>query len=34
MHIVLYRVLSDLHKAGPEPAELDRIDFQGDRLWR
>lgn len=29
-----YRALSDLHKAGPEPAGMDRIDFQGDRLWR
>jgi len=29
-----YRALSDLHKAGPEPAGMDRHDFQGDRLWR
>jgi Zn-dependent peptidase ImmA (M78 family)/DNA-binding XRE family transcriptional regulator len=29
-----YRDLSDLHKAGPEPAGMDRHDFQGDRLWR
>jgi Zn-dependent peptidase ImmA (M78 family)/DNA-binding XRE family transcriptional regulator len=29
-----YRELSDLHKAGPEPAGMDRHDFQGDRLWR
>lgn len=30
----VYRALSDLHKAGPEPAGMDRHDFQGDRLWR
>ena len=29
-----YRALSDLHKAGPEPAGMDRHDFQSDRLWR
>lgn len=29
-----YRALSDLHRAGPEPAGMDRHDFQGDRLWR
>lgn len=29
-----YRALSDLHKAGPEPAGMDSHDFQGDRLWR
>lgn len=29
-----YRALSDLHKAGPEPAGMDWHDFQGDRLWR
>ncbi len=29
-----YRDLSDLHKAGPEPAGMDRHDFQGERLWR
>jgi Zn-dependent peptidase ImmA (M78 family)/DNA-binding XRE family transcriptional regulator len=29
-----YRALSDLHKAGPEPAGMDKHDFQGDRLWR
>jgi Zn-dependent peptidase ImmA (M78 family)/DNA-binding XRE family transcriptional regulator len=29
-----YRALSDLHKAGPEPAGMDRHDFQGNRLWR
>lgn len=29
-----YQALSDLHKAGPEPAGMDRHDFQGDRLWR
>lgn len=29
-----HRALSDLHKAGPEPAGMDRHDFQGDRLWR
>jgi Zn-dependent peptidase ImmA (M78 family)/DNA-binding XRE family transcriptional regulator len=29
-----YRALSALHKAGPEPAGMDRHDFQGDRLWR
>lgn len=29
-----YRALSDLHKAGPEPAGMDRHDFQGDRIWR
>lgn len=29
-----YHALSDLHKAGPEPAGMDRHDFQGDRLWR
>lgn len=29
-----YSALSDLHKAGPEPAGMDRHDFQGDRLWR
>ncbi len=29
-----YRALSDLHQAGPEPAGMDRHDFQGDRLWR
>ena len=29
-----YRALSDWHKAGPEPAGMDRHDFQGDRLWR
>ena len=30
----VYRALSDLHKAGPEPASMDKHDFQGDRLWR
>lgn len=30
----VYRALCDLHKAGPEPAGMDRHDFQGDRLWR
>lgn len=30
----IYRGLSDWHKAGPEPAGMDRHDFQGDRLWR
>jgi len=29
-----YRALFDLHKAGPEPAGMDRHDFQSDRLWR
>lgn len=29
-----YRALSDLHRAGPEPAGMDWHDFQGDRLWR
>ena len=29
-----YRALSDWHKAGPEPAGMDKHDFQGDRLWR
>lgn len=29
-----YRALSDLHRAGPEPAGMDKHDFQGDRLWR
>lgn len=29
-----YSALSDLRKAGPEPAGMDRHDFQGDRLWR
>jgi hypothetical protein len=29
-----YRALSDLHKAGPEPAGMDKHDFQCDRLWR
>jgi Zn-dependent peptidase ImmA (M78 family)/DNA-binding XRE family transcriptional regulator len=29
-----YRALSDLHKAGPEPAGMDRHDFQSDLLWR
>lgn len=29
-----YRDLSELHKAGPEPAGMDRHDFQGERLWR
>ena len=29
-----YRAFPDLHKAGPEPAGMDRHDFQGDRLWR
>jgi len=29
-----YCALSRLHRAGPEPAGMDRHDFQGDRLWR
>ncbi len=29
-----YCALSCLHKAGPEPAGMDKHDFQGDRLWR
>ena len=28
-----YGALSCLHRAGPEPAGMDRHDFQGDRLW-
>jgi hypothetical protein len=29
-----YRALSDLHRAGPEPAGMERYDFQGGRLSR
>ena len=34
MGVDAYRALFDLHKAGPEPAGMDRHDFQSDRLWR
>ncbi|MCD8503600.1 MAG: XRE family transcriptional regulator [Burkholderiaceae bacterium] len=30
----VFRALSQWHKAGPEPAGMERHDFQGDRLWR
>lgn len=30
----VYRALSRLNAAGPEPAGMVRQDFQGDRLWR
>ena len=29
-----YQALSDLHRAGPEPAGMERYDFQGERLSR